>query len=160
MTNTFYIAEYENTGKPWYQLLVRDTHFCISCGSDLDKILTVLKDYVKTYRTKDKLLRILSGLECQGKVSPATFSQREDYYLAHGEDYADLVDRVVHESMREAREEDKANSPLKKTKARLKKAGCNKSTEKTIEVTPKEDSSPAQESRTILRKPKVFKRHK
>ena len=138
-------------------LLVRDTHFCISCGSDLEKIVQCLKRSVKRNRRKERLLRELSGLECGGRVSPATFAQREEWYRAHGEDYADLVHSTVVEALREAREEDKENSPLRKTAIRLKKAGGVKTIENCIKETTKEDYSTLQDSPKILRKPRVFK---
>ena len=115
MTGTYYIAHSPTIGGTWYMLLVRDTHFCISCGSDLEKIVQCLKRSVKRNRRKERLLRELSGLECGGRVSPATFAQREEWYRAHGEDYADLVHSTVMEALQEAREEDKRNSPLHKT---------------------------------------------
>ena len=138
-------------------LLVRDTHFCISCGSDLEKIVQCLKRSVKRNRRKERLLRELSGLECGGRVSPATFAQREEWYRAHGEDYADLVHSTVVEALREAREEDKENSPLRKTAIRLKKAGGVKTIENSIKEHPQEDYSTPQDSPKILRKPRVFK---
>ena len=138
-------------------LLVRDTHFCISCGSDLEKIVQCLKRSVKRNRRKERLLRELSGLECGGRVSPATFEQREEWYRVHGNDYADLVHSTVEEALQEAREEDKENSPLRKTAIRLKKAGGVKTIENCIKETTKEDYSTTQDSPKILRKPRVFK---
>lgn len=157
MTGTYYIAYSPTIGGTWYMLLVRDTHFCISCGSDLEKIVQCLKRSVKRNRRKERLLRELSGLECGGRVSPATFAQREEWYRAHGEDYADLVHSTVVEALREAREEDKENSPLRKTAIRLKKAGGVKTIENCIKETTKEDYSTTQDSPKILRKPRVFK---
>lgn len=157
MTGTYYIAHSPTVGGTWYMLLVRDTHFCISCGSDLEKIVQCLKRSVKRNRRKERLLRELSGLECGGRVSPATFAQREEWYRAHGEDYADLVHSTVVEALREAREEDKENSPLRKTAIRLKKAGGVKTIENCIKETTKEDYSTTQDSPKILRKPRVFK---
>lgn len=138
-------------------LMATKTHFCISCGSDLDTRLRVLKDCVKRHRTEDRLLESLSKLDCGGKVSPATFKQREDYYQKHRKDYEDLVKSIVLEGLREAREEDKANNPFRKTTSRLKKAGRTLSPKKTTEEKPKEDSTPAKDSQVILRKkPRVF----
>jgi len=123
MTGAFYITATPSYGGTWYMLIVRKTHFCISCGSDLEKIKRVLKSCTKDYRTEQRLLDSLSGLDSGGRVSPATFEQREDYFREHGEDYEDLVHSIVLEALAEAREEDKANNPLRKTKSRLKKGG-------------------------------------
>lgn len=158
MTDTFYIHHSPTIGGTWYMLVVKDLHFCICCGSDLDNILKSLKKCVKRTRRKEVLLRELRGLECGGKVSPATFEQREEWYRQHGEDYADLVHSTVVEALHEAKEEDKANSPLRKTTNRLKKVGRIKALAKTIEEQPKEDSTPAKDSPKILRKPRVFNR--
>lgn len=161
MTTAYYIAHSTTVGGTWYMLLVRDTHFCISCGSDLDKIITSLRRNVKRNKTKERLLRELSGLDCGGKVSPATFEQREEWYRAHGEDYADLVKSTVVEALREAREEEKENSPLRKATTRLKRAGRMTAFAKTVEEkevipTPAKDSTT--ETPKILRKPRVFNR--
>ena len=156
MAETYYIAHYDTVGGTWYMLLVRDTHFCISCGSDLEKIVKCLRRSVKRTRTKERLLRELSGLECGGKVSPATFTQREEWYRLHGEDYADLVHSTVVEALREAREEDKENSPLRKTTTRLKRAGRISPLAKTIkEETKDSPPAPVVDSPKILRKPRA-----
>ena len=158
MTGAFYITATNVIGGTWYMLMATKTHFCISCGGDLDTRLRVLKDCVKRHRTEERLLDSLARLDCGGKVSPATFEQRERYYKEHGKDYEDLVRSTVLEAFEEAREEDKANSPLRKTRTRLKKAGGVKTIVKTQEVSPKKDSSPVKDSPQFLRKkPKVFK---
>lgn len=158
MLNTFYLMTTKEHSSLWYMLMVRDTHFCLSCGDELERILTLIKDYVKTYRTRERLLRVLSELDGQGKVSPATFDQREDYFRAHGEDYMDLVHSVVLEALAEARQEDKVNSPLNKARTRLRKAGGVNTITKSQEVSPKVDSTPTKDSPAILRKPRVFNR--
>ena len=158
MIGAFYIVATNSVGGMWYQLMTTRTHFCISCGGDLNKRLEVLKDCVKRHRTEQRLLDSLERLDCGGKVSPATFAQREDYYLVHGKDYEDLVESIVLEALAEARAEDKANNPLLKTKSRLKKAGGLKTIVKSQEVSPKVDETPTQESPKFLRKPRVFNR--
>ena len=157
MTDTFYIAHSPTVGGTWYMLCVRDTHFCIACGSDLERLLKSLKKCVKRVRHKDRLLRELRGLDCGGTVSPATFEQREEWYKSHGEDYADLVHSTVLEALREAREEDKENSPLRKTTNRLKRAGRITALAQTVKEQVQADSTPAEDSPKILRKPRVFK---
>ena len=155
MMDALYLTATESYGGTWYMLLTRKTHFCISCGSDLDVRLRVLKDYVKRYRTEQRLLDSLERLDCGGKVSPATFEQREDYFREHGEDYKDLVQTTVLEALAEARAEDKANNPLRKAKARLQKAGGTKTIVKSQEASPCVDETHVPK---ILRKPRVFNR--
>lgn len=158
MTGAFYLTATESHGGTWYMLLTRKTHFCISCGGDLEKRLQVLKSLVKTHRTEQRLLDSLERLDYGGRVSPATFDQREDYFRAHGEDYMDLVHSVVLEALAEARQEDKVNSPLNKARTRLRKAGGVNTIVKSQEVSPKVDSTPTKDSPAILRKPRVFNR--
>ena len=158
MTGAFYLMTTESSSGTWYMLMVRKTHFCLSCGSDLDTRLRCLKSTVKDFRTEQRMLEGLDRLDCGGRVSPATFEQREAYFHEHGKDYEDLVHSVVLEALKEALEEDKANSPLRKAKARLQKAGGTKTIVKSQEESPRVDSSPSQDSPKILRKPRVFNR--
>lgn len=158
MTSAFYITATESYGGTWYMLMTRKTHFCISCGGDLNKRLEVLKDCAKKYRTEQRLLDSLSRLDCGGRVSPATFEQREEYFREHGEDYEDLVHSIVREALAEALAEERANSPLTKTKNRLRKAGVVKSTA-SRELSPPLDPTPAEKDfPKITRRPKVFNR--
>lgn len=160
MTGAFYLTATNTVGGMWYMLFARKTHFCISCGGDLDTRLRVLKDCVKRHRTEDRLLDSLSRLDCGGKVSPATFEQREKDFQEHGKDYEDLVHSIVMEALAEAREEDKAKNPLRKTKSRLQKAGGVKTTmTKSFaaqEVSPKVDETTT--PKILRKKPKVFNR--
>lgn len=132
MRDTFYINYDEK--RDWYMLCIKETHFTISSGNDLDKILAVLSDYVKRYRTHDRLMTALSHLESKGVVAPKTFAQREEYFKEHGDDYAKLITRVVDYALKEAREWDKEHSLLAQTKKRLKRSGIKK----TIENSKKE----------------------
>ena len=168
MTGAFYLTATETTGGMWYMLMVRKTHFCLSCGGDLEVRLRTLKSCVKEHRTEQRLLDAMSRLDCGGKVSPATFEQREKDYREHGEDYKDLVESIVLEALAEARAEDKKNNPLRKTASRLKKAGGVKSTNKSLDDSPKEVPAPVTpvkdstkesgEKSTILKRPRLFKR--
>ena len=156
MTGAFYLMTTESSAGTWYMLMVRKTHFCISCGGDLTRRLEVLKSTVKTYRTEQRLLDGLSELDGGGKVSPATFEQREDYFREHGEDYEDLVHSIVMEALSEAREEAKAHNPLTRARTRLQKAGGVKTITETQEVSPAVEATTTQDSPKILRKPRVF----
>ena len=159
MTSAYYIAYHESYGGTWYRLIARDSHFCIACGSDLDKITKCLWKNAKRYKTRERLNRAISELDCGGKVSPATFEQSEEWYRLHGKDYADLVHSTVVGALREAREEEKANSPLRKTTNRLKKVGVIKAVAETTEEHKQKDSThPQDSSPKILRKPRVFNR--
>lgn len=158
MTSTYYIEYRESYGGTWYMLNVRDTHFCIACGSDLERITKSLRNSVKRHRNRERLLKALRGLDCGGRVPPAVFNQREEWYRLHGKDYEDLVISIVVDALREAREEDKANSPLRKTTNRLKKVGVIKAVAETTKDSVQKDSTPPQDSPKILRKPRIFNR--
>lgn len=151
MFDVFYILHPNPT---WYMLIIRDTHFCISCGDDLNKILNVLKRYVKEYKTKDKLLKAMRKLDGQGKVSPATYEQRETAFREHGHEFKDLINKTVEEAINEARVEEKTNSPLYKAKTRLKKAGgvVNVSIEEMVATV-----EPVRTPAIIKKKPRLIK---
>lgn len=117
MQNVFYIIS--NEEKTWFKLLIRKTHFCISCGEKLDRIITVLKRYVKKYKTEQKLMKVLSELEGGGIVQPKQFEYMEQVYLISGKIYEDLVYNTVQEALKENREEVKKNNPFNRIKKAL-----------------------------------------
>ena len=153
MLDSFYITAHERKDYTWYMLLVKDTHYCLSCGSDFEKILEALRNCVKRHRIRERLYHTLSQLGDGGVVSPNTLIQRRKYYAEHGRDYEDIVESVVREALKEVWLEDKLNSPLHKTSARLRKVGRTMSVPKK-ELT-KKDSTPTQ--KFLVNKPKVFK---
>lgn len=156
MKDTFYMIVTHEHERPWYMLCVRDTHFCISCGMNLDRIREVLKSCIKRHRTRERLLDDLSKLECCGKVSPATFEQREDYYQKHWEENDHLIRDAIEEAVKEVVEEVRANKPFNKVKARMNKTGSTGLATKSTIVpeTPKIEKT---ETKVISRKPKVYK---
>lgn len=156
MKDTFYLIVKHEYERPWYMLVVRDTHFCISCGSNLDKIREVLKSCIKRDRTRERLLDSLSKLDCCGKVSPATFAQREDYYQNHGKDYDHLIRPVIEESVKEVQEEIRANKPINKVKARMAKVGNSGFVTKSS-VVPPAPKTQQEVGKIIPRKPRLFK---
>lgn len=154
MLDSFYIVG-KNTpiSGVWYKLVIKDTHFCVSSGSDLEKVLKVLKTYVKRYRTRERLLKVISKLD-GSRLSPATFERSEKEFKSCGDYYKDLVTATVEEALKELREEDKANSPLHKTKKRLGKGGMTKSTTLPEKVVEQEKSTP---TKLLAKRPVVFK---
>lgn len=145
MYELFYIIE---TQEGWYQLCVKGTHYVLSSGSDLDKILMTLKGLVKKYRTKERLMRALSKTEDKGQVSEKTMTVYEDWYEELSHHYDHLVKRTVKEGLEEA----KQDSTFNKVKKRLK-----------VMTTYKEDTPPApkkEEEVLTVKRPKVLKKMK
>lgn len=122
--NVFYLTEKTSNNRPWYNLRVRETHYCVSYGADLNKILTTLRTYVKKYKTEDRFMKALRHLEDKGKVtSPLMFETYRKEYDDIGRIHNDLIEETISSAFSELREEERINSPLNKTKVRLKKAG-------------------------------------
>lgn len=145
MYELFYIIE---TQEGWYQLCVKGTHYVLSSGSDLDKILMTLKGLVKKYRTKERLMRALSKTEDNGQVNEKTMTVYQDWYTELAHHYDHLVNRTVKEGLEEA----KQDSTFNKVKKRLK-----------VMTTYKEDTPPApkkEEEVLTVKRPKVLKKRK
>ena len=145
MYELFYIIE---TQEGWYQLCVKGTHYVLSSGSDLDKILMTLKGLVKKYRTKERLMRALSKTEDKGQVNEKTMTVYQDLYEELSHHYDHLVNRTVKEGLEEA----KQDSTFNKVKKRLK-----------VMTTYKEDILPApkkEEEVLTVKRPKVLKKRK
>lgn len=146
MYELFYIIE---TQGGWYQLCIKGTHYVLSSGSDLDKVLMTLKGLVKKYRTKERLMRALSKTEDKGQVNEKTMTVYEDWYNELSHHYDHLVKRTVKEGL----EESKQDTTFNKVKKRLKV------------ITHKEDISPApvqknEEVELTVKRPKVIKKRK
>lgn len=105
MENLFYIISNNNTGNR-YQLCVYPTHFCISAGNSLDKIAEVIKRYYKDFNDNSELvLRSLKDTSTGGKVSNATFEQRDKYYKERGKDYKNFIRQCINEVKSEKKQE-------------------------------------------------------
>lgn len=124
MYNAFYIIE---TQEGWYQLCLKDTHYVLSSGSDLSRILMTLKDLVKRYRTKERLMRAVKKTEDRGEVSEKTKDLYEKWFSDLSGHYDYIVKKIVKEGLNEAKE----YSTFNKTKKRLK--ACTLIEEKTPE---------------------------
>ena len=67
MKDLFYVIE-SNGG---YQLRLRETHLCLSCGSTLAEVLDIAKRHVVTYRRPEKFMKVIESLDGSGKVCPS-----------------------------------------------------------------------------------------
>ena len=103
MYDLFYIVE---VSPQWYNLILKDTHYCIGCGSDLESMKRTIYHYVRKYKTEDRVYRAISGLSDGGRVSPATLTQRQKVYDS-GKHlvFNDLVRGVVAQALKDNRQD-------------------------------------------------------
>lgn len=113
MYELFYIIE---TQGGWYQLCIKGTHYVLSSGSDLDKVLMTLKGLVKKYRTKERLMKALSKTEDKGQVSEKTMTVYNDWCEELSHHYDHLVKRTVKEGLEESKQYTTFNKVRKKLK--------------------------------------------
>lgn len=124
MKNLFYIVE---TNEGWYNLRVRQTHYCISCGPDKDKLLEKVYEYARKFKTEERLYRALNKLSDCGKVSVATFNQMETL-IREGKN---ILSAEIRAEIERAIKDNREDNPY------------NKAKKKTIKVTSKKNKSPA-----------------
>ena len=113
MKDLFYIVEVHPQR---YNLLVKDTHYCIACGSDLESFKRTIYSYTRKYKTEDRVYKALRGLSDGGRVSPATYDQRQkDYMSGKHLPYTTLVSGVVAQALKDNRQD----SPFNRVKKRM-----------------------------------------
>ena len=153
MYSLFYIVRKESSGTDWYSLRVKDVHFTMSCGSSLDRILRSLKSYVKRYKTRDRMLKVVYYLEqASGGTGESMLAHYEEEFRTRSEEFEDLVYSTVREAVQELVQEEKENSPFRKTQRRLNKV-------KTSFVKPTLVVEKEKPVKKLLSKPKVYKMH-
>ena len=115
MYDLFYIVE---VSPQWYNLILKDTHYCIACGSDLESMKRTIHHYVRKYKTEDRVYRAISGLSDGGRVSPATLTQRQKVYDS-GKHlvFNDLVRGVVAQALKDNRQDTPYHHAKKKVRA-------------------------------------------
>lgn len=103
MYDLFHIVE---VSPQWYTLLLKDTFTCVASGADLSKIRQVIYDYVRKYKTEERVFRMTRLLSDGGRVSGATFNKRQKDYL-EGKHlvFNDLVRGAVKEAIKDNRED-------------------------------------------------------
>lgn len=129
----------------YYQLRFSLNHFCISAGSDVQTRLNIAEKYIKKYKTKEGILKMLQGLEYGCSVSD-TDVVRYTERLKNGEA---LFEEELLEIEKKCAEFIENNTPLKRTQRILGKV-LKKTTppkeEKTLDIT------------CAVKRPKLFKR--
>ena len=114
MYDLFYIIE---VTPQWYNLIVKDTHYCIGCGSDLEFIKRTIYNYVHKYKIKDRVYGALRGLSDGGRVSPTVLEKRrEDYLSGRHLVFNDLVRGVVEQALKDNRQDTPYHHAKKKVK--------------------------------------------
>ena len=114
MQDLFYIIEVR---PQWYNLIVKDTHYCIGCGSHLDTLLEVIYKYVRKYKTEDRVYNTLRGLSDNGDIAPTTMEKRQkDYISGKHIVFEDLVKDIVIKALKDNRQD----TPYHKIKGKVK----------------------------------------
>ena len=114
MYDLFYILEVR---PQWYTLLVKDTHYCVACGNDLEVFKRTIYNYVRKYKIEDRVYKALSGLSDGGLVSHYTYDQRLRRYNS-GEHlvFNDLVRGVVSQALKDNRQDTPYHHAKKKVR--------------------------------------------
>lgn len=113
MYDLFYIVE---VSPQWYNLIVKDTHYCVACSGDLEVLKRTIHSYVRKYKVEDRVYQALSGLESGGNVSPATYARRAHLYDCGAHlVFEDLVRGVVSEALKENRQDTPYHHVKKRT---------------------------------------------
>ena len=148
MYDVFYIVKVR---EDWYQLHVKDTHYCLGAGKSLEPLLRTVKRLVKKYRTKDRLLRGLSKLEDGGVVNDKTITIYKEYYNTLSGFYSDLVKSTVKEALDEIKEDSTFNRVKRRLKT-IKLQDTNTTEPLTLPV--------VEDYECKAKRPKVLKRSK
>lgn len=96
MFGSFVIVE---TSYHWFQLLVIPTLFCISCGSDVNVFFRLIRKYTLRYKTKDRMLKALSQLDCGGIQKSAVEFENSKARIQKGVLFAEEIEAVIEEAM-------------------------------------------------------------
>lgn len=75
MENCFYITE---TSENWYQLRTKESHSCICCGRELDKILEKVVFYTKKHKNSGEIEKKMRKIN-YGKGRKVSEEQLEYY---------------------------------------------------------------------------------
>lgn len=114
MKDLFYILEVR---PQWYNLRVKGTHYCIACGSDLEKIKRTIYKYVRKYKIEDRVYSALRGLEDRGQVPPTVYEQmQKDYLSGKHIVFNDLIRGVVEEAIKDNRQDTPYHHAKKKVR--------------------------------------------
>ena len=114
MYDLFYIVEVHDH---WYNLRLKNTHYCVGCGSDIENLLGTVGHYVKKYKTAERVYLMIRGLSDGGRMSPATFDQYKAQYDS-GKSFP--FKQMVYDAVALAKKEDRENSPYNRAKRQVR----------------------------------------
>lgn len=114
MYELFYLIE---VTPQWYNLIVKDTHYCVGCGSDLETLKGTIYKYVRKYKTEDRVYRALSNLSDGGRVCTTVLEARKKDYLS-GKHlvFNDLIRGVVAQALKDNRQDTPYHHAKKKVR--------------------------------------------
>lgn len=105
----------------WYLLCVRETLYCISCGS-LESIKRSIKTIKNRYHTAYGLSEALHNMSERAKCNDFTFSTRKSIYDAQKGKYDHILNEVLETVYEKVREKRKVRIPvLAKKKTHVEK---------------------------------------
>lgn len=165
-----YIGGYDPTDEStseWYRVQDNVLHYCVCCGSDLDKCLKAITNQIKRYKTRKMYFKKVCQLTSEDyyeihylghrpltpeqrnkkaegrcpRTSPAQKALEEEVFRAYGDYYSDLI----KEAEDIAYEEIKNDKPFNRGMKRHKKLSRPVETqeEKTPVVEPQENTTPS-----------------
>ena len=95
----------------WYLLCVRETLYCISCGS-LESIKQSIKTIKNRYHTAYGLSEALHNMSERAKCNDFTFSTRKAVYDAQKGKYDFILNEVLETVYEKVREKRKVRIPV------------------------------------------------
>ena len=95
----------------WYLLCVRETMYCISCGS-LESIKRFIKTIKNRYHTAYGLSEALHSMSERAKCNDFIFSARKAIYDAQNGKYDYILNEVLETVYEKVREKRKVRTPV------------------------------------------------
>ena len=115
MYECFYIIE---TSPNWYQLRTLQSHTCVSCGRDLEKLLEKVTLYTMKYKTVEKVERVLKKIN-YGRGHGVSIEALEGYKEQYKKDYVKFND-LIEKAVKEGKERAKTSTPYHRIKKSFK----------------------------------------
>ena len=128
-----YIGGYDpsdSSNPEWYMLVENLTYHTLACGSDLEKVVRIARQYIQKYPTQERFRKMLNTLE--SKDSPVTKRIMEEVYKEFGHTYEDLIEGVVDTTYEEVQARIKGRLKKRADKVRKKNVLMNMASETPV----------------------------